>query len=150
MAFPVVGILFKFLNFKKFIPVIIQNWKAILIAGLLAIIGYQNIMETRIFFGANTLPYLEKRLIEMENAVDICVKGNVILGAAIDERNGEIAEWERISGERQTEIDKLQGRLDNIRKQTDKKAKDILNEPTPKTCEASIEYLRDGRKDLTW
>jgi len=142
--------LLKLLNFKSMIPFIITHWKTIAIGGMMAIIVYQNVFETRIFFGAETIPSLTKRLAAAEDAIDICKKGNDTLAASIVERNNEVDKWRIISKNLEKNIKSLENILRDNRADTNKTVSEILANKTPATCEASIDYLRNIRKGITW
>lgn len=147
---PILAILMNLLNLKKLIPFIIANWKVILILGMAFIIWYQNFNDTRFLFGAETIPSLEMQLEAAVVAVDICKAGNDVLSEAIDERNAEVQKWKGISTGLEQDIANLENVLGKMRNQTKTEVEVILKGDTPKTCEASIDYLRDGRKDLKW
>ena len=137
-------------NIKKAIMFVVNNWRECLIAVLLAIVIYQNRMETRFFFGAQTIPALEADLAVVKANLDTCIAGNEALSTAIDENNAKILEYERLTQDLQASIDVLEGELDAARAETDAAVDDILNDPTPESCEDAIKYLRDARKELTW
>ena len=138
------------LDIKKILKFVVENWKPILIGGMAFLIWYQNFNETRWLFGAETIPSLELRLDGATDAVDICKAGNDVLSAAIDERNAEVIRWKQISEDLEGDIGILQKDLDDARTKTNTEVEVILKDETPKTCEAAIDYLRDGRKDLQW
>jgi len=142
--------LLKLLNFKSIVPFIITNWKTIAIGGMMAIIVYQNVFEARIFFGAETIPSLTKRLAAADNAIDICKKGNDTLADSIVDRNNEVDKWRMISKNLANNIKSLKNTLRDSRVNTDKRVNEILANKTPTTCEASIEYLRNIRKGISW
>jgi len=137
-------------NIKKIFVFLVENWKIILFGGMAAIIGYQNFVETRFLFGAETIPSLEKRLANAIDAVDICKAGNDTLSAAIDERNAEVEKWQAISEVLEKDIKDLNSVLEGMRTKTNTAVAVILKDETPKTCKTAIDYLRDGRKDLQW
>lgn len=150
MPIPLLPILSLFLN-KKTLTTIIGNWKLMLIGMMSFIIGYQNLFETRYLFGAETIPSLEKRLKEAEDVIDICKDGNDKLSASIDRRNAEITSLKEASDVLKKEIGQLEMSLAAKRTETVKKVKTIIEtEKTPVDCKASIEYLRDARKELKW
>jgi len=138
------------LDFKKIVAFVIKNWRECLVAGLAFTVWYQNFSDTRFMFGAETIPSLEKRLAGAVDAVDICKAGNDTLAAAIDERNAEVEKWKTISKELEGDIANLQTTIAGMRTETNTEVDIILKDDTPKTCEAAIDYLRDGRKDLQW
>ena len=145
-----VGALLAFLDVKKILKFVVENWRPILIGGMAFVIWYQNFNETRWLLGAETIPSLELRLAGATDAVDICKAGNDVLSAAIDERNAEVEKWKQISKDLEGDIGILQKDLDDARIKTNTEVEIILKEETPKTCKAAIDYLRDGRKDLQW
>ncbi len=138
------------LNPVKMLPFIIKYWKELLLALMVSTLLYQNFSETRFVFGAETIPSLEMRLEAATKAVNVCKEGNLKLEQAIDNRNSEVQKWKEITNTLQNDIDNLSIELDDMRTSTKKDVAVILNDPTPKTCEAAIDYLRDGRKDLKW
>ena len=91
-----VGALLAFLDVKKILKFVVENWRPILIGGMAFVIWYQNFNETRWLLGAETIPSLELRLAGATDAVDICKAGNDVLSAAIDERNAEVEKWKQI------------------------------------------------------
>ena len=139
-----------FFNVKKLMPLLIKNYKIVIFVLMAAVIGYQNFFETRVFFGSETIPSLKIRLAAAENAVLICKDGNDKLSAAIDERNAEVEKWAGLTEVLEGDILVLKDKINNMRVDTVKAVDSILKDETPKTCEASIDYLRDGRKDLQW
>lgn len=147
---PIFALLLNFLNLRKFIPLIIRNWKPILIGAMAFLLWYENFNETRFLLGMETIPSLKKQLVAATTAVSICKAGNDKLSEAIDERNAEVQVWKRLSIGLEEDVKGLQGRLDAERVKTNTQVQTILKDVTPKTCEASIDYLRDGRKDLQW
>lgn len=138
------------LNPAKIIGFIVKFWKEILLALMVFTLLYQNFSETRFVFGAETIPSLEMRLEAATKAVNVCKAGNVKLEQAIDDRNTEVQKWKEITNTLQDNIDNLSTELDDMRTTTKKDVAVIFNDPTPKTCEAAIDYLREGRKDLKW
>lgn len=138
------------LNPAKILAFVVQYWKELLLAAMVSTLLYQNFSETRFVFGAETIPSLEMRLDAATKAVDVCKAGNVKLTEAIDERNAEVVKWKEITSTLQDDIDNLSTELDDMRQTTKKDVATILKDPTPKTCEDAIEYLREGRKDLQW
>ncbi len=147
---PLISLLLNLLNLKKIVPMIIKNWKPIIIVGMGFVIWYQNFNETRFLFGAETMPSLEKQLSAALVAVDVCKDGNDTLSKAIDDRNTEVQKWKTISKDLEDNINILQNDLNASRKVTDTQVKTILAGKTPKSCKEAIDYLRNGRKDLQW
>jgi len=147
---PLLFSLLGMLNPAKILAFVVKYWKELLLAGMVFTLLYQNFSETRFVFGAETIPSLEMRLEAAKNAVKVCKAGNDKLSAAIDERNEEVQKWKGITTKLQHDVNALNGKLTKMRKATKNDVKVILHDPTPKTCEGAINYLRDGRKDLKW
>jgi len=145
-----ISLLLGLLNFKKFIPFLLTNWKPILIISMAGLLAYQNLSGTRFLFGAETIPSLNMRLEAATKAINECKSGNDALSAAIDDRNAEVVKWKAITTNLENDIGILQKDLDTARVKLNAEVDVILKDETPKTCEASIDYLRDGRKDLKW
>jgi len=137
-------------NLKKILLFAVKNWKEVLIGGMVFIIWYQNFNNIRFLFGAETIPSLTTQLEAAMVAVDVCKEGNVKLSAAIDERNAEVEKWKEITILLEGDVGVLKGKIDDMRVETTKEVDVILKDKTPQTCEASIDYLREGRKDLQW
>jgi len=147
---PFIGFLLNFLNFKKIIPFLIENWKILMLVGMIGIIAYQNLSGTRFLFGAETIPSLERRLVEARVIIDTCKAGNDALSASIDKRNNEIQEWKNISNALENNIISLQDNLVIERTKTNIKVKSILTGKTPQSCKSAINYLREARGVLKW
>jgi len=134
------------INIKK----ALEYWREIIIALLLAVIWYQNSFETRLFFGAETIPALEKELVVAKNDLKKCATANGTLSDAIEASNARTREYKVLTGKLQNSIDILSGELEIARTKTDTDVDVILKDPTPQTCEKAIDYLRDAGKELQW
>lgn len=137
-------------DFKKIAAFVMKNWRECLVVGLAFTIWYQNFNETRFLFGAETIPSLEMRLAGATDALDICKAGNDTLAEAIDERNTEVERWKEISDGLEQDIANLQTTIGGMRIETKAEVEVILEDKTPESCKASIDYLRDGRGELRW
>ncbi len=158
--------MFKFL--LKFVPgwgpalsaawdFIVKHWKFFLFAGLIGLIVYQNKVATRFLFGLETIPHMrevvakkDEEIVQLTTDLQTAVAANGQLTISIDQLNTTVSVWVKTSDELKKKNADLQLRLNQMRKENDKKVQDILNGQTPETCEASIEYLRDQRLKLTW
>lgn len=147
---PILSIIMGFLNFKKLIPFLIANWKPIIFLCMAGMLAYQNFSGTRFLFGADTIPSLNERLEAATKAINTCKSGNDVLSSAIDDRNAEVDKWKKITTNLENDIGILQKDLDSARTKLNAEVDVILKEKTPETCEAAIDYLRVGRKDLKW
>lgn len=143
--------------FSNIFQFVVKNWKPLAIAGLIGIILYQNLSATRFFFWADTLPALraenaelKRRIEETERDMLNCAAANDKLTEAIKRQNENISQLGEISDKIDKQFAKIFGEISVIRNNTNKKVDDILDDPTPKTCEEALQYLRDGIKDLKW
>ena len=137
-------------NVKAIASFALKHWKELLVVGMLATIIYQNTFEKRYFLWANTIPFLELKIVELEKAVDIIEKANQTLTDTIVKRNDQIEEWKEKSIELEKKNAKLSGQLLILREMTNTEVDNILAGPTPESCEASIDYLRNGIPDLNY
>jgi len=135
---------------KDLLTKVAGSWKLIVIGLLSSIVLYQNFSDTRFFLWSETIPSLEKRLDAAVIAVNVCKAGNDKLSNAIDTHNGIVEDWKKISDDLEADVATLEDELIKKRVKTVTVVKTILQEATPKDCNAAIDYLRDGRKDLTW
>lgn len=146
------GFIFKMLGMVSGINIkkVLAYWREIIIVLLASVVWYQNNFETRIFFGAETIPALEKELVVAKNDLKICAGANDTLSDAIEANNVRIHEYEVLTGEMQISINILEGELAEERIKTDAEVDVILNDPTPQTCEKAMDYLRDAGDELKW
>ena len=143
-------LLFGGIPWKSMIGFALKYWKEIAVVTMLATIFYQNTFEKRYVFFINTIPYLELKLEEYEKAIDKIEAANHTLSAAIDKRNSQIEEWKAKSIELEKKNAVLSGQLELLRQLTDQEVEDILAGPTPQSCDAAIDYLRDAIPDLNY
>jgi uncharacterized coiled-coil protein SlyX len=128
----------------------IKHWKPIIVILMVLTIVYQNFILTQYVFGLDTLPSLRQTIIEQQENIDTITKANKTLSDTIDARNKEVLAQKNLSEKFENQLQTLSDELQKYRDKTNKKAADILNDKTPKTCEDAIEYLREGRRDLNW
>jgi len=133
---PMIPMVLKFLSIKKYIPLLIKHWKMVLIVVLSTVILYQNTFETRLFFGSNTIPYLEAELLKANTNLQTCKAGNDKLSLAIDKQNEEFSA--------------LNDELKKKQREFDQKFADILNRkpviapqtPAINTCNELVDYIK--------
>ena len=125
------------------IGVIINNWKEMLIAALFAIIFYQNTFETRAFFWADTIPYLQSVVEEQAAKLENIIDANAVLTEAINDSNSQIQAWKDVSDALETKNILLAAEVDNLREISKTRIRSILDAPTPQSCEAALVFLRD-------
>lgn len=127
-----------------------NNWQAMVGVLLVAIIFYQNTFEHRVFFWADTIPYLRNLTKEQLDALKDAEAANQLLRDGIEMRNDQIDEWREVSIEQEKEKAKLQQTIDKQKEFTRLAVRNIIAQPTPQTCEASINFLRDHIPDLQY
>jgi len=143
-------LLFGGIPWKSMIGLALKYWKELLVVGMLSTIIYQNTFEKRWVFFITTIPYLELKLEEYEKAIEKIEEANHLLSATIDKRNSQIEEWKAKSIELEKKNAVLSGQLKLLRELTDAEVDDILAGPTPQSCEAAIDYLRDAIPDINY
>lgn len=150
MFLTVLRLIWSFFSSPKMISFIAKYWRELFVAALAGIILYQNLSGTRFLFGAETIPSLEHRLAVANANFKTCQTGNKNLSNAIDKSNTEVQKWKDISDGLKKDIGTLQGEIDGMKKKTDTDVKKTLNDKTPNSCKASMDYLRNATKDLKW
>lgn len=133
------------------------HWKFFVIAAMIGTLAYQNFATKRFVFFLETIPHEqlvikqdEATIAGLKNDLQQAVTANQKLSTAIGALNTTVGDWEAKTTELQKENDALQGKLNQMRTDTNKKVTTILNSKTPATCEASIDFLRTEKKDLSW
>lgn len=133
------------------------HWKFFVIAAMIGTLAYQNFSTKRFVFFLETIPHEQlvinqqkSDIAALHNALNIVVSSNQKLTTSIGALNTTVGDWEAKTTELQKQNDALQGKLNQMRTDTNKKISDILNTVTPTTCEASIDFLRTEKKDLSW
>lgn len=130
---------------------VIKYWKQVAIASMLGLIFHQNFMEFELlkWVGIRTIPGIEH---DYKEQIEICKKDKAKLEGAIDSLNTQVDQWYTTSQDLQQEHNKLTNELIELKKQSEQQVQDILNEETPKDCQAAIQYLKDAAKgdELKW
>ena len=131
---------------------LIEHWKECLFAGMAFTIFHQNFMEWEMlkWVGVRTIPGIEQELVVKQEQLDECELSRANLKGQIDSTNAQVEKWADVSSQLQRQHDKLVEEITDMREKSRKAVEDILSEPTPKTCEAAIQYLRDAKEDLRW
>lgn len=132
------------------VPHLKKYWKEIAVAGMVAMLLYQNFSPTRFLLWIETIPSLENRLEISEDNYKVTKEGNEELTRDIEDRNTQIDNWKRVSDKNAAEVAKLQGELDVLRAKSDAKVDNTLNDPTPVNDNDAIQYLRNGIGDVQW
>lgn len=133
-----------------------KGTKSIIIVTLATTIAYQNFFPYN-FLWFKSIPGLKNQLeklkmeIELEKEkIQICTNGNAVLSSAIDKQNVYIAKLQDKSIEMQDKFNETNLILLKQRSENKKTITNILNRPTPKTCEESIQHLLNSRETLKW
>lgn len=134
-----------------------KHWKFFVIAGMIGTLAYQNFSVHRFVFGVETIPHEqliikqdEAQIANLKDDLKQAVDANKKLTFSIGALNTTVGEWKSRTDELEAQNQLLQGNLDQMRVDTDKKVQDILNIKTPTTCKDSIDLLRFEREKLTW
>ena len=135
---------------KSFGTFLLTNWKEVVIGLMVATILYQNFATTRFFFAADTIPYLKAQNTKLAADFKTAADGNKVLADSITGLNTVVNDEEAKSKELAAQNAALQGKLNTMAANNNKKVQTILTAPTPKTCETSIGFLRDYQKQLAW
>lgn len=132
------------------ISALAKNWQSSIIVLLAAVIVYQNTFEHRLFFWADTIPYLRDLADEQTGVIREAEAANRGLRDAIDMRNDQIQEWRSITIELERNVGVLEDDILTQQEITRNQVREILLQPTPQSCEASINFLRDHIPDLQY
>lgn len=138
------------LKFKSFI---IKYWKECLIGAVAFLIYHQNFMETEFlkWVGIRTVPGLEQDISELRQNLTTCELNTVTLKEQIEGTNTQIDQWAHLSHQLQQQHNDLVKEINDMKKKSEQAAKDVLLGPTPETCDAAIEYLKNAAwGDLKW
>lgn len=134
-----------------------KHWKAVVIGTMIGLLAYQNFSSTRFLLWMPTIPHLKAEVVQrdakiktLQGELDTSIKANEKLTTTIIAQNDVIGEWKTISEGLQKKSDEILGELTSMRKESNTATQKILNGQTPKTCEDSIDYLRNMRSQLTW
>lgn len=143
--------------FSTALAFVVKHWKFFAIGALVGTILYQNFATTRFVFGLETIPHeqtviaqRDKDIVGLKANLATVVTANKNLTDSIGQLNSTIGQWKSITDDLKKKNADLQKRLNQMRVDTDKKVKDILNTKTPVTCEDSFDFLRAIREKLTW
>lgn len=131
----------------------IKHWKATLIVVVALFIFHQNFMETELlkWAGIRTVPGLEHDIAKLQQKLDACEISREVLKNKITDVNNQVDQWANLSHQLQNQHTQLVTKLQDMQKKSDAAVQNILNGPTPETCEAAIEFLKEAASgDLKW
>lgn len=121
-----------------FLPLLGRNWKLIVI--LIAL----GVAFTYYHWSQNKIES-QQNLIETYRLQESTFK------QLAKRQTEEIDKWHEIGKQQEQKIKSLSSEVSEIRRKTNVRVAQILNnENTPKTCEASIQYLIDSVVELNW
>ena len=135
---------------KNAIAFLLKYWKEVVLGLMIGTIAYENLSHTRFFLWADTIPYLADQNKILTANLKVAVDANKNLTESIGGLNSVVGDWKSKSDELQKQNLQLQGKLDGMKMANDKIVQSILNAPTPKTCDDSITFLRNTKKELIW
>lgn len=118
------------------------KWKEVALIALVATVIYQNMLDKR-FFLPETIPHLESIIEERDQAIEIATTANQELQKDIADINEQVQQWREVSDRLTNDNQLLLSNIENLQEITRSQVKSILNAPTPQSCEAAINYLRD-------
>lgn len=124
----------------------VKHWKLTIILVLLAIIYNQNFMTFQAFriFGIETIPHIKQDLELAKQDLATCEQRKQTLETTIITLNAQIDKWASVSGNLQQQHDQLATDILNERIKSEQRVDDILKGPTPESCDAAFDYLRDA------
>lgn len=136
---------------------VVKYWRQIAVIGMVVAIFHQNFMEWEAlkWVGVRTIPGIEQEYKEEINVLTeqlaTCEASRTELKQQIESVNSQIDQWANVSGQLQQQHDALVQELTDMKKQSQQAVQDILAGPTPETCEAAIQFLKEAAQgDLKW
>lgn len=145
MFFPFIIVsLLSGLNFGSIFGFIRKNWQ--IISLVLLITGsywYVNSLQ-------NTIADLQNEVTKLKVANAFCENNKAALQQALDSQNGKIQKWAKVGRDSKEKFEKLKAEIEHKRKLAEIEVNKILQEKKPESCQAAIDYLVDGKKDITW
>lgn len=125
---------------------LLKNWKIGIMVLLGLYIGWLKLVNTHL---ENKVLEEQAKYSELQIAHDLCEQGRKELKQAIQSINERVEAWEDISIELSAENEKLKTSLVEQQQATEQTVIEILNRPTPKSCEEAINFLKQ-KEDLKW
>lgn len=143
---------------KSSIAFVVKYWKQLLIGALVFLVFHQNFMQFEFLkiVGVRTIPGIEQQYKDDIDRLKIdlsdCRQSNERLKGAIESVNTQVDKWANVSSQLQKQHDELVEEITKMRKDTEQTVQNIFDEPTPETCEAAFDYLKDAAKseELRW
>jgi hypothetical protein len=129
---------------------LLDHWQTIVIAVLLSIVFYQNTFDTRVFFWADTIPYLRNLTEEQRDQIDFVANANEMLSNVIERNNERVEEFRVLSVEADQKRIAAEAENEVLRNRTMTQVTKILQAPTPQSCEAAIDFLRNSIPTLQY
>lgn len=128
----------------------LKNWKVNFVVLMAAIILYQNFSNTRWFIWADTIPYLQERVTELELSLDIAEQGNKALTAAIEDRNAEIVSLGLVTKQLEIQRQGLQADINELAQAGNAKVTVVEKEIIDQSCTGAMEYMFDSIPELNY
>lgn len=132
---------------------VVKYWKQCLFIGMAGLIFHQNFMEWEVlkWVGIRTLPGIQQELVVKDQQLELCEISREALKSEIESVNAQVDKWADVSKQLQNQHDELVAEIGEMRKKSEAAVQDILAGPTPETCEAAIEFLKEAAQgELRW
>ena len=123
-----------------------SNTPLAIIILLSAIVGYQNLADSRYFVWADTIPYWKNVAADLEDEITDYEFNIERLQHVITLQNDQITQLSTQSQAVQTELDEALAQIQQSRQ----KAAEKLDQVDGETVTDPIQYLRDSAIDLQW
>ena len=134
----------------KIFGFMLRYWKQTIIIGLIVTVLYQNFSPTRYLLWVDTIPYLRNQVTELEEQNAEMLAANELMVLRINKTNQTIISWKKKTDILQQRLEILGASIITHQDEVAIDVAEILAEPAPQTCEASIGYLLDAVGDLEW
>ena len=133
-----------------FLKSVLKQWQMIIILALLALAYYQNHMEIEWlgWAGFRTFPGIELELKQTKEQLEECENSRTELKGSIEESNRQVDKWFNVSEQLKREQAKLNESFIRFKAESAKQVQEILDAPSPATCDGAIQYLRDSAQGV--
>ena len=130
--------------------VIAGKWREIVIGGLLLVVAYQNISDTRWVLWADTIPHLKEQLSLKSYELELIEDANKTLTESIADRNQEIARFSEVSQQLRENTAVLQEEIANINSTASTNVRIVERQVIPQECTGAMNFLFDSIPELNY
>lgn len=95
-------------------------------------------------FGIETIPHIKQEMQLLEEDLQTCQQRKQTLETTIVTLNAQIDKWATVSTDLQDQHSQLATTIEQDRIESDQRVNEVLIGPTPESCDAAFEYLRDA------